>query len=302
MKGNSARTGVRHWFSWDRIAIAIPYIWLLIFFALPFAIILKISVADPLIAQPPFTPLIDWTAEAGRRIYATLDNFLFVLDDRLYVDTYLNSVKLAGQSTLLTLLIGYPMAYGIARSPERTRKLLLLLVILPFWISFLLRVYAWMGILGTNGILNSILLWAGIVNEPLQILYTDTAVFLGIVYSFLPFMILPLYATLEKLDESLLEAAADLGATRHRVFLDITLPLSLPGIVAGSLLVFIPAMGQYVIPALLGGTDTLMIGRVIFDEFFISRDWPVASAIAIILLLLLVVPMMVFQRYQLRNP
>ena len=284
--------------TWQRIGLLLPYAWLLLFFLAPFLIVLKISFADPLVAQPPFTPLFDPARPPGARWYATLDNYRFVLGDRLYLLTYLNSTALAAVSTLLCLLVGYPMAYGIARSRPATRHALLLLVILPFWTSFLLRVYAWMGLLNTHGTLNRVLLWAGIVDRPLEILYTNTAVFLGMVYSYLPFMILPLYANLVRLEQDLLDAAADLGSRPREVFLDVTLPLSLPGVVAGCLLVFIPAMGEYVIPALLGGSDSLMIGRVVYDEFFLNRDWPVAASVAVILLLLLVGPIAVFQRTQ----
>ena len=282
--------------AWQRFGLAIPYAWLLIFFLAPFLIVLKISLADPIVAQPPFTPLFD--AARAPQLYATLENFRFVLADRLYLLTYLNSLKLAAVSTLLCLLIGYPMAYGIARSRPGTRNTLLLLVILPFWTSFLLRVYAWMGILNSHGTLNNLLLWAGLIDRPLEILYTDTAVFLGMAYSYLPFMILPLYANLARLHLDLLDAAADLGARPRQVFLDVTLPLSLPGVIAGCLLVFIPAIGEFVIPALLGGDDTLMIGRVVYDEFFLNRDWPVASTVAVLLLLLLLVPIAIFQRYE----
>jgi putrescine transport system permease protein len=278
---------------WERFGLTLPYGWLLLFFLAPFAIVLKISLADPLVAQPPFTPLFD--AQTGA-LQPTLDNFRFVLSDRLYGLTYWSSVRLAATSTVLCLLLGYPMAYGIARSRPATRNLLLLAVVLPFWISFLLRVYAWMGILGRHGIVNGLLQWAGLIDRPLELLYTDTAVFLGMVYSYLPFMILPLYASLERLDQNLLDAAADLGGRPAAAFRDVTLPLSMPGIVAGCLLVFIPAMGEYVIPALLGGADTLMIGRVVFEEFFFNRDWPVAATVAVLLLAILVGPMALLQR------
>ncbi len=283
---------------WRYFIVAIPYIWLLLFFLAPFVIVFKISLADPIIAQPPFTPLINESADGGFSIYTTFDNFLYLFQDSLYFVTYLNSVKLAFIATLFTLLIGYPIAYGIARSPQPTRNILLLLVVIPFWISFLLRVYSWMGILKTNGLINGFLLWLGVIDQPLELLYTDTAVYIGMVYSYLPYMILPLYANLVKLDVRLLEAASDLGAKKWQGFLDVTLPLSIPGIIAGCLLVFIPAIGEYVIPALLGGADTLMIGRVLFDEFFLNRDWPVASAVAIVLLLLLVLPIVYFQKKQ----
>jgi putrescine transport system permease protein len=273
-------------------------LWLLLFFLTPFLIVLKISFADPLVAQPPFTPLFQKSVETGLSIYTTFDNYLYLFQDSLYLVTYINSVKLAFISTCFCLLIGYPIAYGVARSPQPTRNILLLMVVVPFWISFLLRVYAWMGILKTKGLLNGFLLWAGIIDQPLELLYTDTAVYIGMIYSYLPFMILPLYANLERLDIRLLEAAADLGARPWRVFKDITFPLSMPGVVAGCLLVFIPAIGEYVIPALLGGADTLMIGRLLFDEFFMNRDWPVASAVAIVLLMLLVLPIVYFQKRQ----
>ena len=283
---------------WRYFIVAIPYIWLLLFFLAPFVIVFKISLADPIIAQPPFTPLFNQGSDGGFSIYTTFDNFLYLFQDSLYFVTYLNSVKLAFIATLFTLLIGYPIAYGIARSPQPTRNILLLLVVIPFWISFLLRVYSWMGILKTNGLINGFLLWLGVIDQPLELLYTDTAVYIGMVYSYLPYMILPLYANLVKLDIRLLEAASDLGAKKWQGFVDVTLPLSMPGIIAGCLLVFIPASGEYVIPALLGGADTLMIGRVLFDEFFLNRDWPVASAVAIVLLLLLVLPIVYFQKKQ----
>ena len=283
---------------WKKFIVFIPYLWLLLFFLTPFLIVLKISFADPLVAQPPFTPLFQKSVETGLSIYTTFDNYLYLFQDSLYLVTYINSVKLAFISTCFCLMIGYPIAYGIARSPQPTRNILLLMVVVPFWISFLLRVYAWMGILKTKGLLNGFLLWAGIIDQPLELLYTDTAVYIGMIYSYLPFMILPLYANLEKLDIRLLEAAADLGARPWKVFKDITLPLSIPGVIAGCLLVFIPAIGEYVIPALLGGADTLMIGRLLFDEFFMNRDWPVASAVAIVLLMLLVLPIVYFQKRQ----
>jgi len=283
---------------WKKFIVFIPYLWLLLFFLTPFLIVLKISFADPLVAQPPFTPLFQKSVETGLSIYTTFDNYLYLFQDSLYLVTYINSVKLAFISTCFCLMIGYPIAYGIARSPQPTRNILLLMVVVPFWISFLLRVYAWMGILKTKGLLNGFLLWTGIIDQPLELLYTDTAVYIGMIYSYLPFMILPLYANLERLDIRLLEAAADLGARPWRVFKDITFPLSMPGVVAGCLLVFIPAIGEYVIPALLGGADTLMIGRLLFDEFFMNRDWPVASAVAIVLLMLLVLPIVYFQKRQ----
>jgi putrescine transport system permease protein len=228
-------------------------------------------------------------------------NYAYLFGDQLYVSSYLYSIKVAAISTLFCLLLGYPMALGIARSPPAARNVYLMLVILPFWTSFLLRVYAWIGLLKSNGVINNVLMSLGAINEPITMMQTDFAVYIGIVYSYLPFMILPLFSNLEKHDLTLLEAAADLGARPVSAFLRITLPLSMPGIIAGSLLVFIPAVGEYVIPSLLGRTDQLMIGRVLSDEFFSNRDWPVASAVAIAMLLLLVVPIMVFQRYQSRE-
>lgn len=289
--GFSARTAV----------IALPYLWLLLFFLLPFVFVLKISLSEALIAQPPYAPLFEWSEEAYLTIKLNIANFLFLLEDDLYWKAYLNSAKIALISTVLCLLVGYPMAYGIARANPVWRNVLLLLVILPFWTSFLLRVYAWIGILKNNGLINNMLLGLGIIDEPIVMMQTDFAVYIGIVYSYLPFMILPLYANLERMDLALLEAAADLGCRPAKAFFTITLPLSLPGIIAGSLLVFIPAVGEFVIPALLGGPDTLMIGRVLWDEFFANRDWPVASAVAIVILLLLVVPMMLFQHFQARQ-
>lgn len=280
------------------LVIAIPYLWLLLFFLIPFAFVLKISLAEAIIARPPYTALIEWTEDAYIDVKLNIANYLFLLEDDLYWKAYLNSVKVALISTAACLLIGYPMAYGMARANPAWRNVLLMLVILPFWTSFLLRVYAWIGILKNNGIINNLLMALGIIDEPIVMMQTNFAVYVGIVYSYLPFMILPLYANLERLDNTLLEAAADLGCRPIKAFFFITLPLSLPGIIAGSLLVFIPAVGEFVIPALLGGPDTLMIGRVLWDEFFANRDWPVASAVAIAILLLLIIPIMVFQRYQ----
>ena len=274
---------------WKKVLIAAPYLWLLLFFLAPFAIVLKISLAEPVFGQPPYSQAI------------SLDNFAFLFSDKLYAVTYLRSVFMAACATLLCLALGFPMAYGIARSSRATRSLLLMLIILPFWISFLLRVYAWMGLMNNYGTINSLLLWAGIIDQPIQLMYTDFAVFVGLVYSYLPFMILPLYASLERMDLDLVEAAQDLGASRSRAFWDVTWPLARPGVIAGCLLVFIPAIGEYVIPYLLGGPESLLIGRVLFDEFFVNRDWPLASAVAIVLLLLLVVPIVLLQRYQARD-
>jgi putrescine transport system permease protein len=286
---------------WLRAAVLVPYAWLLLFFLMPFLIILKISFAEPVVAQPPFTALLEWGRQGFAGIRATLENYLFLFEDGYYGIIYLASLKMAGIGTLLCLLLGYPMAYFIARQPPRRRQILLLAVILPFWISFLLRVYAWIGLLGNRGLINELLLRTGIIDAPLTLLYNDFAVYLGIVYSYLPFMILPLYSNLERLNLDLLDAASDLGARRWQAFVDITLPLSVPGIVGGCLLVFIPAVGEFTIPALLGGADTLMIGRVLWDEFFVNRDWPVASAVSIVLLILLLVPILWFQRNQNRE-
>ncbi len=283
---------------WLRLALILPYLWLLLFFLAPFVIIFKISLADPLVAQPPFTALFDWAAQGWQRVHVTIGNYLFLFEDRYYAIIYLSSIKLAAISTLISLLLGYPVAYFIARQKPQLKNLLLLGIIVPFWISFLLRVYAWIGLLNTHGLINNFLLWVGIIDQPLTLIYNNFAVYLGIVYSYLPFMILPLYASLEKMDLDLQDAAADLGARPWQVFLNVTLPLSRPGIIAGCLLVFIPAIGEFIIPALLGGSDTLMIGRALWDEFFINRDWPVASAVSVVLLLILVIPMMWFQRIQ----
>ena len=287
--------------AWQRILILIPYIWLLLFFLIPFFIVLKISFAESVIARPPYTPLIEWIDDTNLTFTISTYNFLFLIEDDIYWFSYLNSIRLAAVSTLLCLLLGYPMAYGIARASGTTRNILLLMIILPFWTSFLLRVYAWMGILGNTGTINTFLLSLGVISEPIRMMNTDFAIYIGITYSYLPFMILPLYANLEKMDMSLHEAAADLGARPVTVFFTVILPLSLPGIIAGSMLVFIPAVGEYVIPALLGGPNSPMIGRVLFDEFFLNRDWPIASAVATALLLFLVVPIMIFQYYQAKD-
>ena len=231
-------------------------------------------------------------------IRVVVDNYAYLWEDDLYVNTYLNSIKVSSISTILCLLIGYPMAYAIVRSSHTTKHILLMLIILPFWTSFLLRVYAWMGLLADQGTINDLLLWLGIIDEPIRMLYTEFAVYVGIVYTYVPFMILPLYANMEKLDWTLLEAAADLGAKPMTTFFTVTVPMTLPGIIAGSLLVFIPATGEYVIPDLLGGGNVLMIGRILYNEFNANVDWPVASAVAIALLLLLGLPMMLYQHMQ----
>lgn len=281
------------------LLIGVPFIWLLALFLVPFLIVLKISLSDAALSIPPYTPQLDW-AEGLLVFFSQLDfeNFVFLTEDDLYWKAYLSSLWIALVSTILTLLVGYPIAYGMARAPTEWRPTLMMLIILPFWTSFLIRVYAWMGILSQEGFLNQFLLWTGLISEPLTILNTNTAVYIGIVYTYLPFMILPIYAALERMDGSLIEAAEDLGCSRLMAFWLVTIPLSRNGIVAGSFLVFIPALGEFVIPSLLGGSRTLMIGKVLWEEFFSNRDWPVASAVAVVLLLLLVVPIVLFQRNQ----
>ena len=281
-----------------RFVTAVPYLWLLLFFLIPFVIVLKISFSTSQIAMPPYEPLFHWAGEKLLQIKLNLGNFAFLVEDNLYWRAYLNSIFVAAVSTVFCLLIGYPIAYAIARSNPSTRNVLMLLIVLPFWTSFLLRVYAWIGILKNNGLLNNFLIWIGAIDTPIQMLQTDFAVYVGIVYSYLPFMVLPLYTAIEKLDLSLLEAAADLGCRPVKAFFRITVPLTMGGIIAGCMLVFIPAVGEFVIPALLGGPDSLMIGRVLWEEFFNNRDWPIASAVAIAMLLLLVVPIMILQRSQ----
>jgi len=284
---------------WGRFLVGLPpYAWLTVFFLIPFLTVMKISLSEARMGVPPYLPLVEWAEDGTIALHAGLANFTTLLGDPLYVLAYLNSLRIAAIATTCCLLLGYPAAYAIARAPSAWRQPLLMMVALPFWTSFLIRVYAWIGILKPEGLLNGVLLWLGVIDEPLQIMETDLAVLIGMVYSYLPFMVLPLFANLEKMDLSLLEAAADLGCRPFRAFLAVTLPLSLPGIVAGSMLVFIPAVGEFVIPDLLGGPDTLMIGKVLWAEFFDNRDWPVASAVAVAMLLVLVVPVMVFQPFQ----
>ena len=274
--------------------------WMLLFFAVPFLIVLKIAFSQQAIAIPPYTPILDVVGEAVT-LKLNLSNFIELLRDAHYLQAYASSLKIAAISTFLCLLIGYPMAYAIARLPATSRNVALMLVILPSWISFLIRIYAWMGILQTNGLLNRALLGMGIVDEPLRLLNTPLAAYIGIVYAYLPFMILPLYATLVKMDLRLLEAAYDLGARPWKAFLRITLPLSRSGIIARSMLVMIPAVGEFVIPELLGGPDTLMIGRLLWSQFFNAGNWPMASAVAIVMLLLLMAPILLFHRFQQRE-
>ena len=283
---------------WKTIVILVPFIWLTVFFLTPFVIVAKISLAELAIASPPFTKMIDWVDDSIITVRVVLDNYIYIFDDPLYLRIYLNSIKIAALSTVFAVLLGYPIAYAIVRSNPITKKLLLFAIILPFWTSFLLRVYAWMGLLADQGSINNLLISLGIIDTPMRLLYTEFAVYVGIVYTYLPFMILPLYANMEKLDNGLNEAAADLGSGPINTFFKITLPLTTPGIIAGSLLVFIPATGEYVIPDLLGGGNVQMIGRQLFNEFARNIDWPVASAVAIVLLLILVVPMAVYQHFQ----
>lgn len=288
-----------------RLLVAVPYLWLALLFLVPFGIVLKISLSDGAIAIPPYTPTLKLSQGlAGlQEFWSALDfeNFVFLTEDALYWKAYLSSLKIATVSTLLTLLVGYPIAYAMARAPKEWRVTLVMLVILPFWTSFLIRVYAWIGILSNEGFLNQFLLWTGLISEPLTVLNTNIAVYIGIVYTYLPFLVLPVYSTLEKLDDTLLEAAEDLGCSRLQVFWSVTAPLSKPGVIAGCFLVFIPTLGEFVIPSLLGGSDTLMIGKILWEEFFSNRDWPVASAVAIILLLILIVPIVMFQRNEQRS-
>ena len=280
--------------------ISVPYIWLLALFLVPFLIVIKISLSDTVISIPPYAPTLTFS-EGWAGIVAffkglDFETFEFLMSDDLYWKAYLSSLKIASIATFMTLLVGYPIAYGMTRAAPEWRPTLLMLVILPFWTSFLIRVYAWMGILGQEGLVNQALLWLGLIDQPLVILNTPTAVYIGIVYTYLPFMILPIYSALEKLDDSLLEAAEDLGCSKLSAFWLVTWPLSRNGIIAGCFLVFIPTLGEFVIPSLLGGSQTLMIGKVLWEEFFSNRDWPVASAVAVILLLILIIPIVLFQR------
>lgn len=279
--------------------LALPYLWMGVFFLLPFLILLRLSFSETRIGIPPYTEIFEWLGGLQFEIKGTLGNYFFLFDDQLYVAAYLNSIKVAGISTICCLLVGYPIALGISRVQNRTwRNMLLMMVILPFWTSFLIRVYAWIGLLKNEGLINQVLIAIGLIDQPLPMLHTPFAVYLGITYSYLPFMVLPLYATLERLDPTLLEAAADLGAKPRAAFFRVTLPLSLPGIIAGSMLVFIPAVGEFVIPDLLGGSSTLMIGKVLWNEFFLNRDWPLAATVGVVMLVLLVTPFVWWQRRQ----
>jgi len=287
--------------SWRRIfTIAPPFVWLILFLLLPFLLVLKISFADLQFGVPPYTSLAEFSDQT-LSVVLNLRGYALLFSDSLYVDTYLHSVKMAAITTVCCVLIGYPMAYYIARSEPAVRNLLLIGVILPFWTSLLLRVYAWIGILRNDGLLNNLLMSFGLIDQPLEIYRTDLAVYIGLVYAYLPFFILPLYANLVKLDTRLLEAAYDLGARPWSAFVSVVLPLSMPGVVAGAMLVFIPSVGEFVIPEMLGGADTLMIGRVMWTEFFNNSDWPMAAAVTCVMVLLLLVPMVLFQYGQVRQ-
>jgi putrescine transport system permease protein len=289
----------------QRIVRGAPFLWLGLFFLAPFLIVFKISLSDAVTAQPPYRPTVDWSAGVTGLVETVksldLENFATLVGDDLYWQSGLSSLRIAAIATLILLLIGYPMAYAMAQARTRWRHVLLMLVVLPFWTSFLIRVYAWIGILKPEGLLNAGLIALGVIDEPLMILNTDIAVLIGLVYSYLPFMVLPLFATLEKLDGTLIEAAQDLGAPPWRAFWTITVPLSWPGIVAGSLLCFIPIVGEFIIPDLLGGSETLMIGKTLWSEFFGNRDWPLASAVAVVLLVVLVGPLVIFREVEARR-
>src|SRR5215471_7575002 len=302
-------TGVkssRHGRAWgERFAIALPYLWLAAFFLAPFVIILKISLSQTELAQPPYSPVLDLAAgwQGLKEFFAafTIQNYSLLASDWLYVASYLRSLEIALISTAILLLIGYPLALGTARAPRGWQAVLFMLVVLPFWTSFLIRIYAWINILQRDGVLNQVLIGLSIVDEPPVWLATDTAIYIGIVYSYLPFMVLPIYATLEKMDATLLEAAADLGCPNWKAFWLVTLPLSRPGVVAGALLCFIPIVGEFVIPDLLGSSQTMMIGQTLWTEFFGNKDWPVSSAVAVVLLCLLVVPIVIYQQMETRD-
>ncbi|BBP45691.1 putrescine ABC transporter permease [Thiosulfatimonas sediminis] len=296
----------QNWHLWKssfgkKSLIGIPWLWMAIFFLLPFLFILKISLSEAALLQPPYLPFIREVEDGLVTLVLNFSNYMLIFEDPLYWKALLNSIEIAAIATLLTLMLGYPMAYAIAKAPAAWRLPLLMLIILPFWTSFLIRVYAWIGILKNNGLLNQALMGMGIIDQPLEILYTQAAVYIGLVYTYLPFMILPLYATLIRMDNTLLEAAADLGCPPWKQFLTVTLPLSMPGVIAGSMLVFIPVMGEFVIPDLLGGPNTLMIGKLMWTEFFNNKDWPVASALAAVLLLVLIIPFVLWQHFEQRQ-
>ncbi len=282
------------------LLILTPYLWLVTLFLIPFLIVVRISLSDAAIAIPPYSPILDWR-DGWPGLFAFInaldfDNFVFLAEDALYWKAYLSSLQIAAVSTVTTLLVGFPIAYGMARAPRGLQATLLILVILPFWTSFLIRVYSWIGMLSTEGYINQVLMGLGIISEPLTLLNTQIAVYIGITHTYLPFMVLPIYAALERLDNALLEAAEDLGCSRISSFWLVTIPLARNGILAGCFLIFIPTLGEIIIPSLLGGSDTLMIGKVLWEEFFNNRDWPVASAVAVLLLLILIIPIILFQR------
>jgi putrescine transport system permease protein len=297
-------TQANRW-NWGARLILLPYLWLVIFFLVPFVVVLKISLSQTALALPPYVPVFDFAAGwAGLTEFATqlsTDSFRLLSSDSIYLLSYLKSLQIAAISTILLLAIGYPIAYGMARAPRAWQPFLVVAVVLPFWTSFLIRIYAWINILQRDGLLNDVLMRLHVIGAPAAWLSSDTAIYIGVVYSYLPFMVLPLYAALERMDETLLEAAADLGCPRWKTFWVVTLPLSLPGIAAGTLLCFIPIVGEFVIPDLLGGSETMMIGQVLWTEFFSNRDWPVASAIAVSLLGLLLVPILFYERMQQRS-
>jgi putrescine transport system permease protein len=288
-----------------KLVVAAPYLWLIGFFLAPFVIVFKISLSEMAIALPPYTPVLDLTTgvQGIRDFVAALSlvNYLTLAGDDLYIFSYLKSLEVAAVSTTILLVCGVPVAYAMARAPRRVQPILVMMVVLPFWTSFLIRVYAWINILQHDGLLNRALLWLGLASQPVTWLATDTAVYIGLVYSYLPFMVLPLYASFEKLDESLLEAASDLGCPRWKTFFSVTLPLALPGIGAGTLLCFVPIVGEFVVPDLLGGSNAAMIGQTLWTEFFANRDWPVASAVAVVLLAALMAPIALYQHLQTRN-
>jgi putrescine transport system permease protein len=288
-----------------RPSVLLPYLWLGVFFAIPFLIVLKISFATSTIAQPPYEPVLDlaagWQGLKDFLAGLTIENYTRLIGDEIYLYSYLKSLQIAAISTVILLMIGYPVAYALARAPRGIQPVLLLLIVLPFWVSLLIRVYAWMTILQRDGLLNQLLMTVGLIDEPATWLASDTAVYIGLVYSYFPFMVLPLYAALERLDDSLLEAAADLGSPPWKSFWQITVPLSLPGVAAGALLCFIPIVGEFVIPDLLAGSSSMMIGQTLWLEFFTNKDWPVAAAGAVALLVMLVPPLLLYDRLQRRT-
>ena len=288
------------------MVVALPYLWLVCFFLVPFVVVFRLSLSQTAIAQPPYTPLLDlaagWEGIGAFVSGLSFGSYGLIFSDALYLLSYLRSLEVAAVSTLILLAIGFPIAYALARAPRRMQPVLVMLIVLPFWTSFLIRIYAWVNILQRDGLLNQVLQALGIIDAPLAWLATDTAVYIGIVYTYLPFMVLPLYAVLERMDDSLLEAAADLGCPRWKAFWLVTVPLALPGVAAGALLCFVPITGEFVIPDLLGGSRDIMIGQALWMEFFTNKDWPVASAIAVVLLGLLVVPIVFYQHLQARQP